>query len=181
MGLTGLGPLDIQEVVAPVKAKPKRDGRICVCGHGAKNHAATVSAHFDTPLEEIPQGMIGCSAGRHQCACEQFYAVLETSDTRRFMSKTVGPGMDHALARGVNTALSAGVEIHWREGLACGKCGAANVPLLPVGIRIGPNGPEMARESAKYNYLLCSSCREELPTQVDPDKLKTVSAPEPKF
>lgn len=175
--MTGLGPLDIQEVSAPVKVGRVRDGRICVCGHSANNHGAIEREYFNLPLEEVPQGSVACSAGRHQCRCAQFYAVLETTDTRRFMSKTIGPGLDHALARGVNTALTGGAGITWRENLACGKCETAGVPLLPVGIRVGPNGPVIARESAEYNYLLCSECREGLQVQTDPSTLKNVSVP----
>lgn len=175
--LDGLGPLDLGEVVAPKRVGRERDGRICICGHGAKNHGATAREYFDKPLESVPRGSVACSAGRHQCACVQFTPVLETSDTRRFMSKTIGPGADHALARGVNNALAAGVSIRWKDGLVCGKCGAAG-RLLPVAIRIGANGPVIARETTEHNYLLCSECRNGLALEVDRETLKPVSAPD---
>lgn len=174
--LTGLGPMDI-ELSVPEKAKPERDGRICVCGHGAKNHGAVEREYFNMPLEDVPQGSVACSVGRHQCACTKFFPVLVSGDNRRFMSKTVGPGADHALARGVGNALNAGVSVIWREGLACGKCQAEGVSLQPVAVMIRHGQPTIARRSAEYNYLLCANCVAELPIELDPSTLANVSVP----
>lgn len=177
---TDLGPLDIDpaSVVPPVKVGRQRDGRICVCGHGAKCHGAIERQYFDTPLEDVPAGSMSCTAGRHRCECSQFFAVLETTDTRRFMSKTVGPGMEHALGRGLSNALTAGVPVVWREGLTCGKCQVETHGLLPVAIQVGPSGPRIARETAAYNYMLCASCRAELEIAPEPQGLIAVSAPD---
>lgn len=181
-GLTGLGPLEGMDLSAPpAKAGRERDGRICVCGHGAKNHGPTESKWFGTPLQDVPQGGIACSVGRHACACTKFDPVLVSEDNRRFMSKTVGPGEDHALARGVVNAMNAGVGIRWKENLVCGKCGAAGVRLQPVAILIRDGAPVVARRSAEYNYLLCDACVEELPVEADPNTLSNVSAPGNRF
>lgn len=174
--MDGLGPLDIGEVKAPEKVGRTRDGRICVCGHGARNHGATAREYFNAEITDVPAGSVACSVGRHQCKCEQFIAVLETSDNRRFMSRTIGPGADHALARGVNNALNAGAAVRWREGIVCGKCGQSG-KLLPVAIRVGPNGAVIARETTEHNYLLCADCREQLIVEPDRNSLANVSAP----
>lgn len=179
--LTGMGPLELDLSKPVVKVGRERDGRICVCGHGARNHGIVEPEHRGKALEEAPQGSVACSVGRHHCACERFFPVLVSQDNRRFMSKTVGPGTEHALARGVANALNAGVAIRWAESLACGKCEAVGVRLQPVAVRVGLNGPVIARRTSEYNYLLCDACFSELPIEVDPETLSNVSAPGNRF
>lgn len=175
--MNGLGPLDLDTLPAPKKAGKIRDGRVCVCGHGAGAHGPTSREHFDVPLDELPKGMVGCSAGRHRCACEEFYPVLETSDVRRFMSKTIGPGADHALARGVATALAAGVSVRWNENIPCGRCHAEGERLLPVAVRVDERGARVALSTTPHNYLLCGTCRDSLTVEPDAATLAPTDGP----
>lgn|SRR6478735_547276 len=173
---TGAGPLGWMDLDKPMKKVGRvRDGRVCVCGHGAGAHAPLDVADFKVDISEA-EGPVSCTPGRYNCKCTKFSAVLVTTDIRRFMGKTLGPDGEHALARGVQNALTNGVGIQWLPAASsCGRCGKPSEKVTPVAVRIRENGAVAARESTPHNFLLCEECRASLQTEAGVQELSDVS------
>ena len=174
---TGAGPMSWLDLSNPPKPATRvRDGRICACGHAAGAHAPLDTADFRKDIAEAEGGIV-CKPGKQNCRCGKFEAMLVTSDTRRFMGKTTGPDGEHALARGVVSALNAGKTVNWLQAATlCGKCSAVTEKLTPVAVRFRQDAPAVAaRESTTHNYLLCEKCRAELETEPELTALADVS------
>lgn len=124
-----------------------RDRRVCLCGHSMKRH--------DDPAG---RGIIQCSVGKQNCPCKIPRAVLETSDTRNFMRKTLGAGSMHALSLGIAGAINAGHGVQWIIDLKCDRCGAEGT-LSPTPVT--KNGVAQ-NEATGYDALLCRDCRKEV-------------------
>lgn len=121
-----------------------RDRRVCICGHSMKRHE-----------DAAGMGRMQCSVGKQSCPCKNPRAVLEASDTRNFMRKTIGTGSLHALALGIAGAVNAGHSVDWIVELKCDKCGAEG-SLAPVAVTA--NGV-VKDEATGYDALLCRTCR----------------------
>ena len=139
---------DVEEVrTAEEKIKgmsrPDRDKRICTCGHPMNSHTISSS------------GIVLCTPSRMMCPCKNARPVLIAGDARKFLRKTMGPGPEHALARGVLASFESGKDVEWIVGMICDKCGAEGnispVPTTREGI--------VQFEATGYDALLCKNCR----------------------
>lgn len=159
--VTGIGEAEVESFLRTRAAKgPKRDSRVCVCGHGARSHFPLSSFGGPADIEAHEAGTIACQAGKTPCECQQFIYVLRATDIRSFIQKTEGPGEDHALAKGIKSSLARGVVPEWREGIACMICKGVPTdvgPLVPIAYneRYGE-----AMRPTPINRLHCQSCRE---------------------
>lgn len=124
---------------------PKRDARICACGHPISRHTNV-------------SGIVYCKPNRMECPCKKIRAVLEASDTRPFLRRTEGAGKLHALGRGLVACLEKEINVKWIIELKCDKC-AKEGPLSPV--PVSQRGNAM-NEPTGYDVLLCAACREEI-------------------
>jgi hypothetical protein len=81
---------DVRTAEEKIKAqsRPDRDKRICACGHPLNSHTVGSS------------GVVLCTPSRMICPCKNARPVLIAGDARKFLRKTMGPGPEHALARG---------------------------------------------------------------------------------
>jgi hypothetical protein len=146
----GITPEDEAESERAAQAAG-RDGRICVCGHPMSRHQQ----------EGGPGTTIICRPSRLVCKCREPYPVLEVSNTRPFMCKTTGSGLEHALQMGIKGCRKKGIEIRWVVPLACEKkgCGGTEgVQAVPVSDR----GVPLPMES-KTNAMFCAKCRAGVP------------------
>ena len=137
---------EVTEVLEEAKRNPhRRDGAICLCGHGR-------SKHIEGPLG------FTCAPAKQFCPCKVMRIVVETSDTRHFLFRTEGAGALHALLKGVGKAQKVGAEVEWVGGSICDKCGKdGKVSPVPVSQR----GVSM-NEATGYDALLCVNCRLEV-------------------
>jgi hypothetical protein len=145
--LAGMG-IDADEAIETdrrLKSKPRRDPRICICGHAVNKHVPESGA---------------CEPTKYKCPCRHVHAVITVDDTRLFLRKTTGPGSEHALVRGMAALAEAGKDCEWIEGAqVCKKCGAEGAG------RVVPTNSAMTvalNEHSAYNMLLCNSCYKEL-------------------
>jgi len=166
--LLGITPEQAEEMVANHEAKGKRDSRVCVCGHPGGSHYPTsfVAGEENLPIERFEKGRVGCQAGKTPCECDEFQWVLTAKDVRSFIYKTLGPGPDHALARGVSATIKRGIPIEWRAGIVCFTCGKPSSevgPILPIAYN--ERGVEASR-STNQNRMHCAGCRERIRAMV---------------
>lgn len=138
--------ISLEESLEAIKVSDAhgRDRRVCICGHSMKRHE-----------DASGRGIIQCSVGKQNCPCKNARAVLETTDTRNFMRKTIGSGSMHALSLGIAGAISAGHDVHWIVDLKCDKCGAEGT-LSPTAV--SQNGIPQD-DATGYDALLCRECR----------------------
>lgn len=124
----------------------KRDGRICVCGHPVTRHTL------------LAGGLVYCKPTKMECPCKASRPVIESSDTRPFLRKTEGPGVLHALGRGIQAALKAGHDVDWLVDKQCDRCGTEGpvspVPVTQRGVAVN--------EPTGFDALLCRKCREQV-------------------
>ena len=139
---------DVEEVKTAeekIKAmsRPDRDKRICACGHPMNSHTVTSS------------GIVMCTPSRMVCPCKSVRPVLIDGDARKFLRKTLGPGPEHALARGILASIEDGKDVEWIIDMACDKCGVVGsispVPTTREGL--------VQFEATGYDALLCKTCR----------------------
>lgn len=124
----------------------RRDGRICICGHPMARHK-----------DEAGVGIIFCRPSRLSCKCQTPYAVIEVRNTRPFMFRTTGLGLEHALQAGIFRCREKGIEITWLVPQQCEREGCDStlgVQAVPLSDRMKP----VAQES-KINALMCVGCR----------------------
>lgn len=122
----------------------RRDGRICVCGHPLGRHTV------------LSGGLVYCKPSKMECPCKATRAVVDSSDTRPFLRKTEGPGVLHALGRGVQAAVKAGHTVDWLVPAQCDRCGVEG-PISPVPVT---QRGVAVNEPTGYDALLCRKCRE---------------------
>lgn len=121
----------------------ERDGRVCACGHPVTRHSGIAGEYV-------------CQPTKMECPCRKPKPVLESSNTRFFVRKTVGAGAMHALGRGLAAAIEAGAECEWIVDLICEKCNEESDQLTPVAVdQFGV----FVNEPARFNALICRKCR----------------------
>lgn len=143
----GIDPDQALSEDGKLSARPRRDRRICACGHPMNRHY------------EIMPGRWACKPSRMDCRCETARAVLEVQDTRVFLRKTNGPGVEHALSRGMAALHYAGKSAEWIEGPSCDACQKIGVQVIPTPIS---GAKRVAFQETKDNALLCPTCLEKL-------------------
>lgn len=124
----------------------RRDGRICICGHPMARHK-----------DEAGVGVVFCRPSRLLCMCQDPYPVIEVTNTRPFMFKTTGMGIEHALQAGIFRCREKGIGITYLVVWECEKpgCGSTEgVQAVPLSERMKP----VPKES-KRNALMCVRCR----------------------
>jgi hypothetical protein len=148
--LSSMG-IDLSEAIEADKKltkKPKRDNRICVCGHAVARHKT----------DEF-SGITECKPSRMYCPCDTPRAVLEAEDIRVFLRQTWGPKAQHALIRGLVALAEADKEAKWIDDpLLCDKC-QTKASVYPVPLT---SSNKIAEEATSRNALLCDNCIEEL-------------------
>lgn len=128
-----------------------RDGRICACGHPMTRHAEMEGR----PGETIRT----CTPTRMACPCKQPKAVVEAADTRPFLRKTRGHGLQHALMAGIAALEEKGKDWRWLDGWP--KCELAGWPAAEcdAGAGVQPysfNARGLARpEPEAFTMMLC--------------------------
>jgi len=143
----GMNMDEVLEMDSVLRTRPaKRDGRICICGHGVMKH---------TELG----GMVNCKPSKMDCPCKKIRPVLDAEDTRPFLRKTQGGGPMHALSRGLASLLSTGKEAEWIIDLKCDRCGKESDTLIPVPVT---QSGVAVTEPTGFDALLCQNCREEV-------------------
>jgi hypothetical protein len=125
------------------KDRKPRDPRVCLCGHAINRHTT-------------PAGVVYCKPSQLDCDCKKIEAVIEVEDTRLFLRKTNGPGLEHALIRGMSALADAGKEAKWLVPIECAKCKTTEGAIMPAPINI--HSSTVANESTGYNALLCQDC-----------------------
>lgn len=147
--LAALG-MDVDNVLNidnELRTRPsKRDGRICLCGHGVSKH-------------QIIGGIVVCKPSKMDCPCKKVRAVLDAEDTRPFLRRTQGAGPLHALTRGIAALAASGKDAHWIIDLECDRCHEHSNNLVPVPVT--QNGVAVS-EPTGFDALLCPACREEV-------------------
>lgn len=160
----GITEEEAATLVKNKKARGRRDSRICLCGHGGGAHYVVGEGEPSGDIANYEKGKVACQAGRVPCLCNYFYWVLTAGDVRPFIQKTEGPGVEHALTRGVASAVQKKIEVSWRDNLVCFKCQATDGRRLTL-IPYNPNGVE-AKRSTGIDAMYCDDCREEFRAQV---------------
>lgn len=143
----GISVDEAHEADERLKDRPTRDPRICLCGHAINKHTT-------------PAGVITCQPSRMYCPCKNIRPVVEVEDTRLFLRKTTGPGVGHALVRGISALAQVGKEAKWIEPPCCDRCNTTEGRIVPVPI----NGASktVAYEPTGLDALLCEKCMEEV-------------------
>ena len=151
LAMTGIELEELQNVGNALQRQPKRDSRVCICGHSMNKH-------------DVSSGLVACKPSAMDCPCKSVRLVLTSSNVRPFMRKSAGSGASHALMQGLRKAIELDAEISWIEPPSCGdqkkgtKCGSTDqvVPCL-----ITQNGFH-SDEPTGYDVFLCPTCRESL-------------------
>lgn len=141
----GLDPDEAIEADQRLKTKPKRDPRICVCGHAVNKHVPESGA---------------CEPTRYKCPCRQMIPVLTVDDTRLFLRRTTGPGAEHALTRGIAALADSDKGCEWiEETHKCFKCGGDDkLRAVPT----DSEGTKVKYEHSQFNILVCADCYSEM-------------------
>lgn len=126
----------------------KRDGRICLCGHGVTKH-----------LVDETNGIVLCKPSKMTCPCKKLRPVIDADDARPFLRRTQGAGPMHALSRGLAALAQNGKDAQWIIELVCDRCGEFNESLIPTPVT--KQGVAVV-EATGYDALLCPTCREEV-------------------
>lgn len=143
----GIDPDEAVKKDNVLSRRSKKDRRVCVCGHAMNRHY------------EIMSGRWACKPSRMDCRCETARAVLEVEDTRVFLRKTNGPGIEHALSRGLAALHFAGKTAEWIDGPTCDACQKSGKQVIPAPIS---GAKRVAYQETKDNALLCTDCLEKL-------------------
>ena len=143
----GLSVDSVLEVDNVLRTRPqKRDGRICLCGHGVTKHT-------------VSDGIVLCKPSKMTCPCKKLRPVIDAEDARPFLRRTQGAGQMHALSRGLAALAASGKDAQWIIELVCDRCGEFNESLIPVPVT--KQGVATA-EPTGFDALLCPTCREEV-------------------
>jgi hypothetical protein len=143
----GITAEEAHEADEKLKDRKPRDPRVCLCGHAINKHTT-------------PAGVITCQPSRMYCPCKNIRPVIEVEDTRLFLRKTTGPGVEHALVRGISALAQVGKEARWLDEIKCDRCNTTEGRIMPVPI----NGASktVAYEATGLDALLCDKCMEEV-------------------
>lgn len=119
-----------------IKTKAKSP-YVCLCGHPVSSHTQT------------DEGDSYCKPSRMFCHCAKLNPVLKSEDNRNFYCKTNSYGAEHALTRGILTAMNRNKKVEWVEDQifcmrkGCTVKGAGNglqPVLLEYGLPAYPGG-----------------------------------------
>ena len=132
---------------------------ICICGHGITRHT------------EITENFWSCKPSRLDCHCKMPNAVLKVQDTRLFKMKSMGPGVRHALIRGIKASAEQGKDTEWTVDVVCGNPNCRNMGIsfqvLPALVATnGPSKDMLVLDPLNFygtmtDVLLCKVCRDE--------------------
>lgn len=143
----GMTTDEVSAIDSALRTRPqKRDGRICLCGHGVTKHL-------------VSDGIVSCKPSKMDCPCKKVRPVIDAEDTRPFLRRTQGAGAMHALSRGLAALATNGKDASWIIDLECDRCKAKTNNLVPVPVTA--NGFAVS-EATGYDALLCPTCREEV-------------------
>lgn len=130
--------------------KPER--HICTCGHAKARHY-------------IAGEVATCKPSALECPCNEYNPVIEVQDTRSFLHSTQGPGIEHALIKGLTATLAKGTHATWLPGAyRCRICGSEEeLTVYPIGGN-KESGLLITKEifRARWNFLLCPTCAEKM-------------------
>ena len=128
------------------------DKRICACGHSVSRHKR--NTFITDKVAYI------CTPPKSKCPCKDLRPVLEVPNTKRFVMKTIGPGVAHALIRAVKYVKDNHPEeykkIQWLTSPKCEQCDAEDVKVSPV--NLGFDG-RITEEANDITVFLCDPCR----------------------
>lgn len=142
----GLDPNQAIETDKELSSKQRGDRRICLCGHSVGRHT------------EI-NGRTSCQVGKQFCPCKRVQPVLLTNDTRSFIRKTEGSGLNHALTRGLAGAIEKNLDIEWLEDERyCHRCQNNQDGLRLTPMSVSSNGIPQNLATG-YDALFCDECR----------------------
>lgn len=128
-----------------IRNRGPRDNRICICGHPMSAHADIAGRHIE------------CQRARMVCKCVKPRAVLACSDTRLFLRKTTGPGMEHALIRGLGAIANKDGEAEWLVPFVCDICSSdQDITVSPI-TEFG----KVSYEPTGHDIFICKKCKEE--------------------
>lgn len=143
----GMTTEEVTAIDSVLRTRPqKRDGRICLCGHGVTKHL-------------VNDGIVTCKPSKMDCPCKKVRPVIDAEDTRPFLRRTQGSGPMHALSRGLAALAVNGKEANWIIDLECDRCHEATNNLVPVPVT---STGFAVTEATGYDALLCATCREEV-------------------
>lgn len=144
--MLGLSQKDMASLEEDLARRPKRDNRVCICGHPVSRHTNV-------------GGITMCKPTKMDCPCKKCRPVVAVSDLRPFLRKTEGSGGLHALSRGMYALSQKGGKITWLIDLVCDRCNEKTDDLTPVAV--SQRGTS-ASHATGYDALLCRKCREEV-------------------
>ena len=140
----GLDPQEAMDIDKTMRKRTaKRDGRVCICGHGVGRHHETA-------------GRQTCNPSAMKCPCRTFRSVLEVEDSRVFLRETLGPGKLHALSRGIAASFELGKKVSWTIDLICDRCKDEEKTVSPVPLS---DSGYVANSPTAMTALLCHECR----------------------
>jgi len=142
----GLTQEDMKSLEGDLAAKPKRDNRICICGHPVTRHT-------------VAGALTICKPTKMDCPCKRCRPVVKVSDLRPFLRKTEGSGGLHALARGMYALTQKDGKIDWLEDLVCDRCKEKAADLTPAAVT---QRGTSAMHATGFDALLCGKCRTEV-------------------
>jgi hypothetical protein len=130
----------------------KVDLRVCACGHAVSRHKKNIfSREAETYVCAMPNGT---------CPCKVVKPTLAVRSTKPFVLKTLGPGVAHALIRGIMRVKERSEEdyraIEWLVPFKCEKCDKEDVKISPV--NMGFDGA-FTEEGNAVTVLICDDCR----------------------
>jgi len=174
LGPLGVSKEDIKAVVDDLEKKKIISGQICACGHARKHHR-----------EVEGTGEIYCKAAKFECSCVAINPVLQVSDARFFMRKSLNKGPEtQALALGIFAVIEENekrellgeensgdrkksskqpqITMEWIENpVACQMCGITDVKLTVAATTMdtGKRFHMDPKPTDKLVYvLLCNDC-----------------------
>ena len=150
----GITPEDVDKHWDRKNGYRAEDRVVCLCGHGKGRHV-------------IEPDFVTCNPSKVNCSCGNFVPVLKVQDTRDFLSKTRGHGIDHALVKGIFGALNRGEYVEWIDtNYVCLKCKTSGheteLTITPfegdpeTGLR-----PSIQLDFSRWNFFLCETCKEQ--------------------
>jgi hypothetical protein len=98
------------------------------------------------------------------CVCQEIRPVLEAEDTRVFLRKTSGPGLEHALLRGLASLTEKNKMAVWIDEPVCDKCKAdrSSSPIIPVPLTFNGRVARAEEQQSGVHALLCQDCMSKL-------------------
>lgn len=137
--------------------KDKRRSReVCICGHSEGAHKVMGSG---TKL---------CQPNARQCHCQEFNAVLVTTNLKAFNRFSTGNWEDHALSKGISSLMDIGGSFTWVPGaLHCLKCGSSDDKIIPATIDTNGNSAKAGREkfSGLKDIFMCVTCESRMQSE----------------